>query len=481
MARRVSDLGYSQLHIAEALQGEVDGWSMPKVAIIRPSRFGFGARIDDWERTWVQHGIASIIAYASKQGLPVDLIEIKRLKNWNEFQELVSRYKYLGLSCFTSDLTNTTDCIDKIKEVDSAKIIVGGAHANIRPQDFTSNPKVDHVILGEGEISFVNLINALEQGIEQPRIIQGIRPDLDSIPYINRDMWLPEDDGIWNLGKPFFTLISSRACWKNCRFCQPYARTVFGTKMRNRSVEHVIGELKQLKEKYGLKSFFLLDDNVLQDIRWVSKFIQAYRDSKIDAEFIFEGSADYLSKNPDVIKQLSEIGCRWFNVGFESGSQRVLDYMRKGTTVEQNEKAVEILRANNIRIFANIMFGIPMETKKEALETVEFVRQMQPDWFSPAFYTPYPGNELARECEEAGLIINYKDSVELSRSVGKPKIKGVNYRFLNECLLMCRKNGQTSILSAVLIKITSYVLYLDTKYNSPILRIIKRAIQLIEK
>ncbi len=451
---------------------------MPKVAIIRPSRFAFDTRIDDWERTWVQHGIASIIAYASGQGLSVDLIEVKRLKNWQEFQDLVSRYQYLGLSCFTSDLSNARDCIDKIREVHSAKIIVGGAHANVRPQDFTNNPKVDHLVLGEGEISFVNLVNALERGIEQPRVIQGVRPDLDSIPYIDRDMWLPEEDGAWNIGKPFFTLISSRACWKNCRFCQPYARTVFGNKMRTRSVEHVIGELKQLKERYGMRSFFLLDDNVLQDIRWVSRFIQAYRNSKIGAEFVFEGSADYLSKNPELIKQLAEIGCRWFNVGFESGSQRVLDYMQKGTTVEQNERAVEILRANKIKIFANILFGVPTETRKEALETVGFVRRMQPELFSPAFYTPYPGNTLARECEEARLIIEYPNSIELSRSVGKPKIKGVNYRFLCECLLLCRKKGRISVVDALRTKVASYVLYLDTKYNSPLVKTIKRVTRL---
>lgn len=421
--------------------------------IIRPSRTGFGVLPDDFERTWVQHGIASIIAYSGKVGLSVDLIDVRRLKGWDEFDERVSGYKYVGISAFSSDFSNAQECIRHIRKVSGAGavIIVGGAHANVRPEDWLKNPEVDHVVLGEGEIAFPALVSSLNGGLPAVRLwADNPRVILDDIPYIDRSLWGPEDDGFWATDQPFFTVISSRACFRTCRFCHPYSRMVFGNKMRNRSVGHLIGELKMLQDKHGMKSFDLLDDNALQDPRWMEDFIAQYVKAGIKAQFLIEGSADYVCKNPGLLPALKTIGCRWVNVGFESGSQHTLDLMHKQTTVEQNRQAAEIIHAAGLKIFANIMFGIPGETKQDALESVKFVQWMKPDWLSPSFYTPYPGNELAEECEEKGLSIHYDDSSEeWGRAAGRPKIRGVDYAFLEECVRRCYSNSTHPLQNAI--------------------------------
>jgi len=107
--------------------------------------------------------------------------------------------------------------------------------------------------------------------------------------------------------------------------------------------------------------------------------------------------------------------------------------LRKGTKVEHNYKAAEICKRLGIRIFANFMLGIPSETKKEAEETVRMIKKIRPYMPSPTFYTPFPGSDLFEYCKEKGLSL-IKDHSEYMRDPVAPKIKGIDYTFLNRLL-----------------------------------------------
>ena len=120
-------------------------------------------------------------------------------------------------------------------------------------------------------------------------------------------------------------------------------------------------------------------------------------------------------------------------VGFESGNQRILNFLRKGTTVSQNYKAASICNRLGIRIFANYMLGVPTETKEETMDTVRMIRKIKPYIPSPTFYTPFPGSDLFDYCVKNNLSL-IKAHSEYKRDPVSPKIKGIDYEFLKVAL-----------------------------------------------
>lgn len=249
-----------------------------KTALVYPSYVVFNLR-GGLEGTWINHGIACLIAYAKKMGETVDLIDLRRLKDWNDFKNKIKKYDLVGYSILTQDMETARQAINLNKQVNpQAKIVVGGVHVSVATEDFINDRKVDFIIIGEGEIVFCNLIKRLKSNSPpHQKILEDKRIDLNELPYIDRDLWTQERPAEFvGLKEPFFTLLGSRACIYNCRFCQPCSRKIFGTKERVRSPEHFIGELVELKKTYGLKSFIILDDNAFQNRNWIENVLMLY-------------------------------------------------------------------------------------------------------------------------------------------------------------------------------------------------------------
>jgi radical SAM superfamily enzyme YgiQ (UPF0313 family) len=128
------------------------------------------------------------------------------------------------------------------------------------------------------------------------------------------------------------------------------------------------------------------------------------------------------------------VGLQWVLIGFESGSDRVLKFIKKGTTAAQNIEAGKICKSLGISIFANYMFGLPTETRDEMKETVRMIRQIRPAIHSPSIFTPAPGSELYDYCKEHDLSL-IKSSEDYRRDPDSgAKIKGVDYRFIDRCI-----------------------------------------------
>jgi radical SAM superfamily enzyme YgiQ (UPF0313 family) len=127
---------------------------------------------------------------------------------------------------------------------------------------------------------------------------------------------------------------------------------------------------------------------------------------------------------------LKDAGMKVISIGFESGSQRILDMVDKGTTVTQNYIATKICGEAGIKIFANIMYGFPTETKIEQRETYELCKFIKGygSMISPAYFTPFPGSKLGDECIKNGLSLIDENT---TTRFGRDKIKGVDYDFLD--------------------------------------------------
>jgi radical SAM superfamily enzyme YgiQ (UPF0313 family) len=200
----------------------------------------------------------------------------------------------------------------------------------------------------------------------------------------------------------------------------------------------VIGELHQLQERYKFASFMFHDDCLTEDREWVMGFCWAYMDAGFTQPFFCQSRADIIVKNRDMVELMARAGLRGYLIGFESGSDRLLRFIRKGTKRWQNIEAARICRKHGISVWANYMLGLPTETKDEVLETISMLKEIDPDYYSPAFYTPHPGSHLYDYCIENDLSL-ITDHSGYRRNPTGEKIKGQDYEFLNWALIESQK------------------------------------------
>jgi anaerobic magnesium-protoporphyrin IX monomethyl ester cyclase len=403
---------------------------------------GFNSYGKGMEGSWVNHGLAAIGARLKDKDLEFDYLDLRRFQGWDLFtKEILKKHPDIaGISATTVDYGAALQCAKVIKEIRSAtRVVLGGIHASVCPEKCIEERSFDHVLVGEGEITFSELI----QKHREERIIQGTpMVHLDELPFIDRTIFGNRETSIYQklFPEPFATFIASRGCPYQCTFCQPAERTVFGSKVRSRSPKNLIEEIMKCMKDDGIQSYLVHDDCLLWDEEWIDQFVNLLKKRNIRLPFAIQSRADLICTNVPRIKNLSKVGLAMMLVGFESGSQRVLDALQKGTTVEQNMKAAAICEDHHVAIWANYMFGIPGETKADVEKTIEMIRKMKPEVCSPAFFTPYPGSFLGRYCESnhLSLIRDYKD---FRRDPQGTKIRGVDYKYLKKAVRQSKRES----------------------------------------
>jgi len=405
---------------------------------------GFDSIGQGMDSGWIAHGAAILTACARRAGHDADLIDLRALKGWDHLRrELAARApQAVAVSMMSVDYDPGVRALQITRQVlPQAVTMVGGPHPTIMPEEFTDNPLVDHIFTGEGEETFPQALDALQAGERLPRVMPGTHPDLDQLPIAYHDIFLeewqrqgysptsPEAPFVEELPPPFVTVIAGRGCMYNCSYCQPAERLIFGRRVRRRSVENIIQELRILQERYRFQSFMFHDDCLTEDREWVMTFCRAYVDAGFTQPFFCQSRADIIVKNEDMVALMAKAGLRGYLIGFESGSDRVLRFIRKGTKRAQNIEAARICRKYGISIWANYMLGLPTETKEEVLETISMLKEIDPDYYSPAFYTPHPGSDLYTYCVENDLSL-VKSHGSFRRNPDEAKIKGVDYEWL---------------------------------------------------
>lgn len=293
-------------------------------------------------------------------------------------------------------------------------VIVGGSDPTGRPEtyltapDATSRPPADVVVIGEGEETVLELLPALldrpgalpldsirglalrgEEGAIHRTPARPLRQDLDSIPYPARDLMdIEAYRRAWRDAHGFFSLsvIATRGCPYECAWCQ---KSVFGRSFRARSAEDVAEEMALVKQRYRPDQLRIVDDVLGIDRRW----LRAWRDALLERDAVIP--FEYLSRvdlvDREMLQWLKEAGCVRVSFGAESGSQRVLDAMSKGTTVEQIRRAAALCREVGIEAYFYIMVGYPGEEWDDIQATVRLLRETVPDTFSSTIAYPLPG------------------------------------------------------------------------------------------
>ncbi|MBU1879830.1 MAG: B12-binding domain-containing radical SAM protein, partial [Chloroflexi bacterium] len=382
---------------------------------------GFDSTGQGMDSGWISHGLAILSAVAQEAGHEVNLLDLRALRGWDHFrQELAARQPQVcGLTMMSVDFNPVMECVRIIDEVlPQATIVVGGPHPTLMLDEVLPESRIDYVVTHEGEVTFPRLLNDIAAGTPPAdRVLVGEPPDLDGLPYSDHDLFLnewrkwgykldsPEAPFAQELPPPFVTIIAGRGCRYNCSFCQPAERRLFGKKVRRRSVAHVMGELEHLRDRYGFASFMFHDDTLTEDRDWVLAFCDAYQAAGFTQPFFCQSRADIIVRHEDVVRRMVQVGLRGYFIGFESGNDRVLRFIRKGTTRAINLEAGRICKRYGITIWANYMLGLPTETEAEMRDTISMLREIDPDYYSPAFYTPHPGSDLYDYCLEHDLSL----------------------------------------------------------------------------
>lgn len=384
-------------------------------------------------------GLMWIAAVLQRAGHHVEVIDMDAFNlPFDEYtQELKDRnYDYLltgGMITAWNFIRFTADFVKKTKP--HVKVVVGGGIVSSTPKSLVAETNIDAGVNGEGEATILDLIDAFENGRdlstvdgivyrEDQEVIQT-KPranimDLDSLPFPAWDLFnvkevysrYPSHHSILH-AKRLGSIYTTRGCPFQCTFC--YTEKA----VRQRSVENVIEELKELKGRYGIRHIMIADDLFVVRKKRTIEFCEAMIKNKMNLTWSATGRCNIIDK--EFVKLMKAAGCDFMGLGIESGSAAVLKDIKKSQTPKQIVDAVKMVSAAGITPGGTFILGLPSETKETIRETVDVYKQINPyrthvnKFF---FATPYPGTPLYTQMVNEGKIQDEIKYFELLSSRG---------------------------------------------------------------
>ena len=302
----------------------------------------------------------------------------------------------VGFSVLLSAAKEAPRIAERVKaENPDITVVFGSHHSTFNAERILwKYPFVDVVVRGEGEFTCVEVARCVEEqkGLDKVkgvtfrkngRVVSNpdrpLNMDVDFLPFPDRDLagveYTSAIFGVKINSKKFTTLLSSRGCPFNCSFCgiRKFTRKVW----RPRSVENVVAELEHLHSQ-GYEQFLFADDNFTLDAKRVSRLCRSIKKTGMDIEWFCDSRVDHVSY--DMFRDMVKAGCRCIFFGIESGNQRILDYYKKGITLEQSERAVGKARKAGVDIVVgSFIVGAPDETRREIVNTLKFANRLDID------------------------------------------------------------------------------------------------------
>jgi radical SAM superfamily enzyme YgiQ (UPF0313 family) len=205
-------------------------------------------------------------------------------------------------------------------------------------------------------------------------------------------------------------MIASRGCPFRCAYC--WVPTSFGKSLRYHSPQRVIKEMRILKEEYGADSLRFWDDSFTANKKWINEFCALLIDEKLKIPWSCLTRVDLV--NLDILKKLKEAGCYQIYYGIESGVKRILDLIRKGTTLDQARLALKLMREAGLESFCSYMLALPGETKEDADQTINFAKELDSDYVQFNLTIPHlAGEDFYNLCLKYGTIVENPDQAAL--------------------------------------------------------------------
>jgi radical SAM superfamily enzyme YgiQ (UPF0313 family) len=386
---------------------------------------------------WAQPlGLLYIAGVLEQEGHHVEIIDLVAEDITEEkIQRSLSGVDAVGISVDSFAYSDVVHITKKIKQIDEhIPIIIGGPHCTFYPEkSLIDIPDADISVEGEGEQVIKNIIQSFEgqkplseiAGIryrKDNKILVGEPPnvitDLDALPFPARHLVSKYDYGKFGndyLYKPKFTSIATtRGCPFQCRFC---TRHIVGmNNFRKRSVENIISELQQINDDYG--SVMMVDDNFLTDKKRVVDLLDQIISQGINIDIVIQG-ARVDTADEELYKKMKKAGVKAINFGIESGNQDILDYYRKGITLDQVRKAVKLSHKMDFLTVGNFIIGAPIETMNHLQRTIHFAYSLPLDLVSFTILQYNYHSDLWNEaCQEGKISLEDGYSIPADSSKG---------------------------------------------------------------
>jgi anaerobic magnesium-protoporphyrin IX monomethyl ester cyclase len=362
-------------------------------------------------------GLGYLATALKRENHQVDILDCVNLRmTLEKFEKYLTNIDFdvIGFRVFSSDLMTVSQSLSIVKNKRSdVKIVLGGAHPSYFPeQTLQYFEKADYAIRGEGEKGLTDLIRHLSD----PNTIK-----LEHIPGLiwrengniqcNPPVFPEELDSLgspdWKLinpcNYPFQTsyltksrivapLIMTRGCPYQCTFCA--VRSITGKKIRAHSVSYIIGEIKYLKAEFGIDEICFIDDNFLTFKNLITDLCEQIIKNNLNIKWSCFGiRLDLVDE--DILRLMEKSGCYLLTVGIESGSQRVLNHMKKKLTIDLIEEKIKLINEKSrIKVIGNFILGYPVETQEDIRKTIKLARRL-PLYGANFFpFYPTPGTEI---------------------------------------------------------------------------------------
>ena len=358
--------------------------------------------------------------YISGEGFKRYLSSLKdySLPIWKEIKNSIEQFNpsVVGISAKTQNFIAATIVAKIAKEINpDIKILVGGVHSTMNGSKVLNCKNIDFLAIGEGENTIVELLHALEKDTELNSVsgivfrdngkIINTKPrsyvedlDLLDFPLTNAPKVFKDFDKYPK--EAFGYIFASRGCPYACTFCE--SKSMWTRKVRYRSPENVVAELKQMNE-FGINKVNFDDDTFGISKKNIKTINNLMHDELPNMTYTCE-TVVQLAKDENVVKDMKHGGCTGVFVGIESGNNEMLKKIKKTQTTDESIQAMRNLQKHGIESHAFIMVGFPSETEETFKETMDFIPKLKPDSIIFSIFTPYPGSDIYNECKDEGII-----------------------------------------------------------------------------
>ena len=384
-------------------------------------------------------GIGYIGAVLENAGHIVKILDLS-IENLldDEFKSELLKFNpdIIGLTCMITEYAEVVRIASVCKELNSnIPIIVGGPLASSIPEQFLKQSCIDVVSIGEGEFTFLELVEKIEtKGILDPSQLKDTKgiafrdvdnkyvfnpareiiTDIDNIPYPARHLMrmekyiTPFENWFGDRSLKATNMISSRGCPYSCIFCD---KTVFGNKWRGQSAVRTVDEMQMLSERYGINAVFFTDDMFDLNKKRVFEICNEIKQRGLDIVWGVESRVNHADM--DMYKKMHQSGCKFIAFGIESGNQDVLNFIQKKITIEQVINAVDMAKSVGLGVMGFFMIGMFGENKDTIEQTVEFAKKLPFDSGGFSKVVPLPNTKLYDFVKKEGIV---EDSIFLESS-----------------------------------------------------------------
>lgn len=385
------------------------------------------ARVDT--ARFIPLGVASVAAYLEEQGHECAVFD--EIPGCKPLEELLQTFSpdVVGVSCMTSTYVRACELAETVRELAPAlPIIFGGIHPTSVPEETASQSFVDYVVVGEGELTMTELLSVIEangdpEGVnglaykKNGEVVRtpprGLIHRIDSLPMPARHLFdMDYYSQRWNWPRGYWlrtaNMMSSRGCPFECIYCA--SKVMFGRKFRAKSVASTVDEIEHLVTEYGFECVSLSDDTFSINRKRALEICREIRRRDLDIKLRVQLRAN--TTWDDLVEELKKSGCIHIDIGVESGSQRILNILKKGITIEQVKNATAIIRRHGIRCGVTFIIGTPGELMEDVELTSSLAREIDADYTQFFIMTPYPGTELYQYASDHKLFsadFNFSD------------------------------------------------------------------------